>query len=75
VTAAWNHGGSRPRAVLLCSLVAWSSAANGGSVRPRVVLAHLAAGGLHEVRRLVLLLPWRDLRVVDLRGGEVVHGG
>jgi hypothetical protein len=39
VTAAWNRGGSRPRAVLLCLLAAWGSAGHGGSLRPTVVPA------------------------------------
>jgi hypothetical protein len=30
VTTAWNRGGSRPRAVLLCSLAAWGSIGHGG---------------------------------------------
>jgi hypothetical protein len=30
VTVAWNHGGFRPRAVLLYSLAAWSLAGHGG---------------------------------------------
>jgi hypothetical protein len=49
-TVAWNHGGSRPRAVLLCSLAAWSSAGHGGSLRPAVVRRQ-AVCGLGEVRR------------------------